>query len=125
MSWRLGRLLAIIVAGLSLGACILSDHDISTELKPEFPIKPGSFVNKEGTVVDVSRGNNEYRLYNRKTKDVSYARLYKIPEYSDYVFQIYEHKKGKKIYYFFMKVTEKGFDFYDIENTPSVMPEHI
>jgi hypothetical protein len=120
------RLLAVAVAvvALPLGACITSKYDISADIKPEFPIKPGAYVNKEGTIIDVRKLGNEYRVYNRKNKDVSYARLYKIPEYSDYIFEFYEKRKPP-IYYFFLKTTDKGFDFYDIEKLPSAVPEHI
>lgn len=121
---RVWRLMAVAAAALSLSACIISTYDISAELKPEFPVKPGSYVNKEGNIVDVRKLANEYRVYSRKGKDVSYARLFKIPEYSDYLFQFYDRKE-KKIYYFFVKMTEKGFDFYYIDKLPSTLPPHV
>src|SRR5262249_30553817 len=121
---RIWRLIAIAVVGLQLGACIISNYDISAELKPEVPLKPGAYVNKDGKVVDVRRIGNEYRIYSRKDKEVTYARLFKIPEYSDYVFEFYNHK-DKDIYYMYVKMTEKGFDFYDIDKLPSVLPEHV
>jgi hypothetical protein len=124
MFHRAWRLLAVAAVASSLGACITSKYDIGADLKPEFPIKPGSYVNKEGTIIDVRKLSNEYRVYNRKNKDISYARLYKIPEYSEYVFEFYDRKKPP-IYYFFLKTTEKGFDFYDVEKLPSVVPEHV
>jgi hypothetical protein len=120
----LRRLFAVAVIALPLGACITSKYDIGSDLKPEFPIKPGSYVNREGTIIDVRRLATEYRVFNRKNKDVSYARLYKIPEYSDYVFEFYDKRKPP-IYYFYLKTTEKGFDFYDIENLPGTVPEHL
>lgn len=117
--------LVMTFVALPLGACIISDHDISAELKPEFPIKPGSYINKEGNIVDITRLASEYRVYGRKGKDVSYARLYRIPEASDYLFQFYDRKDRKKIYYFFVKMTEKGFDFYDLDKIPETAPAHV
>jgi len=121
---QLRRLLAVAAVALPLGACITSKYDIGADLKPEFPIKPGAYVNKEGTIIDVRKLATEYRVFNRKNKDVSYARLYKIPEYPDYVFEFYEKRKPPT-YYFYLKTTDKGFDFYDIDDLPGTVPEHL
>ena len=44
MLWRVCRLVAVVAVALQLGACIYSDYDISSSLKPEFPVKPGTFA---------------------------------------------------------------------------------
>src|SRR5262245_25238564 len=106
---RAWRHLAVAAVALWLGGCIISDYDISGELKPEFPLKAGAYVNKEGNVIDVTRLSGEYRVYSRKGKDVSYVRLYKIAETPQYLLQFYDRKERKKIYYFFLAVTDKGF----------------
>ena len=124
MLWRVGRLVAVVAVALQLGACIYSDYDISTSLKPEFPIKPGTFAKDKDNVVIVHRDGDAYRVYNRRTKLTAYARLYKIPEYSDYVLQYYDRKKNP-IVYLFLKVTDKGFDVYTVEKLATVVPEHV
>jgi len=123
---RAWRLLTVAAVVLPLGACIISDYDISDELKTEFPIAPGAYVNKEGSIIDVTRLKTEYRVYSRKGRDVSHVRLYKIPENPEYLLQFYDPKeKPKKIYYFFLKTTDNGFDLYDLDKLASTVPEHI
>ena len=124
MFWRAYRLMAIAVVALPLDACITSNYDISAELKPEFPIKLGTYANKEAAVYDIRKGGNEYVVKKRDNKEITYARLYKIPEYSDYVFQFYNRKESKR-YYMFIKTTEKGFDVYDVEKLADAVPEHV
>jgi hypothetical protein len=120
------RLAAFAAVALSLGACINSDYDLSTSLTSEFPVKPGTFVksNDPGTVIVVRREGGAYRVHNPKTKTTTYARLYKIPEYSEYLMQYYDRKK-RQIVFLFLKTTDKGFDIYDIEKLPSTVPEHL
>jgi hypothetical protein len=125
MFGRVCRLFAVVAVALQLGACIYSDYDLSSTLKPEFPIKPGTFVKDKDNVVDVRRSGDAYRVYNRRTKLTAFAKLYKIPEYSDYLLQYYDGKKKEPIVYLFLKVTDKGFDVYTIEKIAKVMPEHI
>lgn len=124
MLLRACRLLAIAVVALQLGACINSDYDLASTLKSESPIKPGSYAKADGTVIVVAKFGEAYRVYNRATKVTAFARLYKIPEFPDYVMQYYDRKK-KPIVYLFLKPTEKGFDVYDIEKLASVVPEHL
>ncbi len=119
---------AALVAALAfqLGACINSDYDLSAILVPEFPIKPGLYVKADApdTVIDVRRLDNAYRIYNRRTKASTFARLYKIPEYPDYVLQYYDRKR-KPIVYLFLKPTDAGFEIYDIEQLAGAVPEHL
>lgn len=124
MLWRVCRLVAVVAVGLQLGACIYSDYDLSSTLKPEFPLKPGTYVKDKDNVIVARREGDAYRVYNRRTKLTAYARLYKIPEYSDYVLQ-YNDRKKKPIVYLFLKVTDKGFDVYTIDKLATVVPEHI
>jgi len=113
------------VVALQLAACINSDYDLASTLKPEFPVKPGTYAKIDGTtIVVVRRFGDAYRVYNRTTKVTAYARLYKIPEFSDYVLQYYDRTK-KPIVFLFLKTTDKGFDIYDIEKLASVVPEHV
>jgi hypothetical protein len=121
--WRAAALAAL---ALQLGACINSDYDLSAVLVPEFPVKPGLYVKADDpdTVVDVRRVDNAYRIYNRRTKTTTFARLYRIPEYSDYVLQYYDRKR-KPIVYLFLKPTEKGFEVHDIEQLASSVPAHL
>src|SRR5262245_49419685 len=114
MFWRVCRFLTIVAVATQLGACINSDYDLGTTLKPEFPVKPGTYSKVGGTnVVVIRREGDAYHIYNRATKLHTYARLYKIPEFSDYVMQYYDRKK-KPIVYLFLKPTDKGFDIQDI-----------
>jgi len=123
---RVWRLLTVAVIALPLGACIISNYDVSDELKSEFPIASGAYVNKEGNIIDVTRQKSEYRVYSRKGKDTSYVRLFRIPENPEYLLQFYDPKeKPKKIYYFFLKTTDNGFDLYDLDKLPTTIPEHI
>ncbi len=124
MLLRVCRLLALLAVALQLGACINSDFDIAANLKPDFPVKPGTYAKADGTIIAVRRHGNAYRIFNRKHREIAYARLFRIPEFSDYVLQYYDHKK-KPIVYLFLKTTDKGFDVYDIENLASSVPEHI
>jgi hypothetical protein len=125
MLGRVCRLLAVVAVALQLGACIYSDYDLSSTLKPEFPVKPGTFAKDKDKLIDVRRFGDAYRVYNRSTKFTAYARVYKIPEYSDYLLQYYDRKKKEPIVYLFLKVTEKGFDVYTIEKLAKVVPEHV
>jgi hypothetical protein len=124
MLLRVCRIVAIAFVALQLGACIYSDYDISSSLKPEFPVKPGTYANAGGTVVVVRRSGDAYQAYNRSTKLTTYARLFKIPEYPDYVMQYYDRKE-KLMVYLFLKTTDKGFDVYTVEKLASVVPEHL
>ena len=124
MLLRVCRFVAIAAVALQLGACINSDYDISSSLKPEFPVKPGTYAKAGGTVIVVRRSGDAYQVYNRSTKSTAYARLFKIPEFPDYVMQYYDRKK-KPIVYLFLKTTDNGFDVYDIEKLASVAPEHL
>ncbi|HXF90152.1 MAG TPA: hypothetical protein VNK48_17525 [Xanthobacteraceae bacterium] len=118
------RLAAFAALAVALSACINSDYDLSAILKPEFPVKPGIYVKTDApdTVIDVRRLDNAYRIYNRGTKATTFARLYKIPEYSDYLLQYYDRKH---IVYLFLKPTATGFEILDIERLASVAPEHV
>jgi hypothetical protein len=123
---RAFRLAAIVGLALHLGACIYSDYDLASSLTPEFPVKPGVYVNADtpDTVIDIRRAGNAYRVYNRRTKRTTYARLYRIPEFSDYLLQYYDRKE-KPVAYFFLKTADNGFDIYMIERMPSLVPEHL
>ena len=128
MLGRIWRLLTVAAVALPLGACIISGYNITDELTTEFPIAPGAYTNKEGNIIDVTRLKNEYRVYSRKGKDTSYARLHKIPETSAYLLQFYdpkEKRKNKKVYYFFLKTTDNGFDLYDLDKLATTVPDHI
>jgi hypothetical protein len=122
---RIGRLFAIVVVAQQLGACINSDYDLSLTLKPEFPVKLGTYAKTEGgTLVVIRKAGDAYQIYNRTNKLTTYVRLYKIPEFPDYVMQYYDRKKNP-IIYLFLKITEKGFEIYDIDKLGSVAPEHV
>ena len=125
MFGRAWRLLSVAVVALSLGACIISSHDVGTELKAEFPVKPGSYANKDGKISEVRRVGNEYRIVNAKTREASYARFYRTPEYAGYLFQFYDRKDKKVFYYFYATVTDDKIEFYDIDKLPTNLPEHI
>jgi len=124
MFMRVVRIFAIAVVALQLGACILSNYDIANDLKPEFPIKPGTYVSGKGTTYVVRRSGDHYRITSPQEKETNYGRLFKIPEYPDYVFQFYDDKK-KPYYYLFLKQTDKGFDIYDVGKLATVLPEHL
>ena len=118
------RLVATAAVFLQLGACINSDYEIASSFKPEFPVKPGTYAKGDGTIIVIRKIGNAYEVRNRSTKVTAYARLFKIPEFSDYVLQYYDRKQ-QPIVYLFMKTTDKGFDIYDIEKLPSVLPAHV
>ena len=118
------RLLAVLAVALQLGACIYSDYDLGSALKPEFPVKPGTYANDKNNVVVVRRFGDAYRVYNRGTKLATYAKLYKIPEYPDYLMQYYDRSK-KPIVYLFLKTTENGFQIYTIDKLATVVPAHV
>jgi len=121
---RVCRLAAVVVVALQLGACINSDYDIAASLAPEFPVKPGVYAKADGTVVVLRKFGNAYKVYNRRAKETTYVRLFKVPEFSDYVLQYYDRKQ-KPIVHLLLKTTDKGFDIYDIENLASVLPAHV
>ena len=121
---RVCRLAAVVVVALQLGACINSDYDIAGSLVAEFPVKPGVYAKADGTVVVLRKFGNAYKVYNRRAKETTYVRLFKVPEFSDYVLQYYDRKQ-KPIVHLFLKTTDKGFDIYDIENLTSVLPPHV
>jgi hypothetical protein len=124
MLLRACRFLAITAVALHLGGCIYSDYDISPSLKPEFPVKPGTYAKAGGPVIVIQRSGDAYQAYNRSNKLTTYARLFKIPEFPDYVMQYYDRKK-KPIVYLFLKITDKGFDVYTVDKLATVVPEHL
>ena len=124
MLGRVCRLMAVVAVALQLGACIYSDYDLSSTLKSDFPIKPGTFAKDDKGTVVVRRYGDAYRVYNSSTKLTTYARLYKIPEYPDYLMQYYDRKE-KLTAYLFLKPTEKGFEVYTIDKIAKVVPEHL
>jgi len=123
MLWETCRLVFSVAVALQLGGCIVSDYDIVADLKPEFPIKSGTYVGSENEAI-IRRVGNEYVVTNPKKKDTAYVRLFKIPEYSDYIFEFYDHKNNEHNY-MFLKTTEKGFEIYDIEKVSDNLPEHV
>ena len=124
MCRKICQILAVVAVALQLGACIYSDYDLSSTLKPEFPLKVGTYAKDKDNIIDVRRFGDAYRVYNRSTKFTTYAHLYKIPEYPDYLFQ-YNDRKKKPIVYLFLKVTDKGFDVYTIDKVATAVPEHL
>jgi len=125
MLMRVCRLVAVLAVALQIGGCIYSDFDLSSTLKPEFPIKAGAYAKDKDHVVVVRREGDAYRVYNRSTKLTTYARLYKIPEYSDYLMQYYVRNKKEPIVYLFLKTTDKGFEVYTIDKLATVVPENL
>jgi len=125
MCRQICQILAVVAVALQLGGCIYSDYDLSSTLKSEFPVKPGTYAKDKDNIIEVRRFGDAYRVYNRRTKLTAYARLYKIPEYSDYLLQYYDRKKKEPIVYLFLKITGKGFDVYTIEKVATVVPEHL
>src|SRR5262245_11962854 len=122
MFWRACRLLTIAALAVQPGARINTDDDLSVTRKPEFPVKPHPYAKVGGTnVVVIRREGDAYHIYNRATKLQTYARLYKIPEFPDYVMQYYDRKK-RPIVYLFLKPTEKGFEIQDIEKLVDNLP---
>ena len=124
MLGRVCQLLAVVAVALQLGGCIYSNYDLSSTLKPEFPIKPGTFAKDDKGTIVVRRYGDAYRVYNGSTKLTTFARLYKIPEYPDYLMQ-YSDRKEKLIVYLFLKPTEKGFKIYTIDKLAKVVPTHL
>jgi hypothetical protein len=124
MCRQICQILAVVAVALQLGGCIYSDYDLSSTLKPEFPLKIGTYAKDKDKIIDVRRFGDAYRVYNRSTKRTTYAHLYKIPEYPDYLFQ-YNDRKKKPIVYLFLKVTDKGFDVYTIDKVATAVPEHL
>ena len=124
MLGRAGRLITVVAVALQLGGCIYSNYDLSSTLKSEFPIKPGTFAKGDKATIVVRRYGDAYRGYNSSTKLTTFARLYKIPEYPDYLMQ-YSDRKERLIVNLFLKPTEKGFEVYTIDKLAKVVPTSV
>jgi hypothetical protein len=114
----------IAIVALPLSACIVSDYDVSADLKPVFPIEPATYTAGADKVYVVRREKDEYAVTNPNDSDVIYIRLFKIPEYTGYILDMYE--RGKPSHqYMFLKTTEKGFDIYDFDKLPDHLPPNV
>ena len=114
----------IAIVALPLSACIVSDHDLAADLKPEFPIAPATYSAGPDKIYVVRRENDAYTITNPIDKETINVRLFKIAEYDGYILDMYE--RGKPMHnYMFLKTTEKGFDVYDIDKLPARLPPSV
>jgi hypothetical protein len=111
----LARVAAIVAAALMLAGCIISDYDVSADLKPQFPLTAKAYRDGDGKVSTFEVSGNEY-LSTEENKQVTHVRFFKIPEYSGYILQIVGLDSDKKtvLYaYFLADVTATEFVFHE------------
>jgi hypothetical protein len=112
---------AIAAAALMLAGCIISDHDVSAELQPQFPLTAKAYRDPDGKVMVFAVADNAY-LAREGDKPATRVRFFKIPEYAGYVFQFEgkntdakAHMTGVIYGYFLADVTATGFVLRDWE----------
>ncbi len=115
----LARIAGVAAVALALGGCIVSDYDISADLKPQFPLTAKAYRDSDGKITTFTVSGNDY-LATDESKQVNHMRFFKIPEYSGYIFQYIGSDKdkqtGKPIFqygYLLADVTATQFVLHD------------
>jgi hypothetical protein len=128
----LARVAAIAAAALMLAGCIISDHDVSAELQPQFPLTAKSYRDVDGKVTVFTVAGNAY-LAREGDEPGNRVRFFKIPEYAGYVFQFegsetdaQAHKTAVVYGYFLADVSATGFVLRDWEKQATDhIPAHL
>jgi hypothetical protein len=128
----LARVAAIAAAALMLAGCIISDHDVSAELQPQFPLTAKAYRDSDGEVTVFTVAGNAY-LAREGDKPATRVRFFKIPEYAGYVFQFEgtntdakTHKTSTMYGYFLADVTATGFVLHDWDKEATAhLPAHL
>ena len=132
MTRILARVAATAAAALMLAGCIISDHDVSTELQPQFPLTAKAYRDQDGEVTAFTVVGNAY-LAREGDKPGNRVRFFKIPEYAGYVFQFegtntdaQTHKTAVLYGYFLADVTPTSFVLRDWEKEATDrIPAHV
>ena len=102
---------------LFVGGCIQSSHDIAVDLPIELPKFEGVFVRTGTNGVIVIKLMRTGYLMQWGEGEPNFLRLFKVPEYTGYVAQLYDfpldasNSKRPKFLYFFAQSSDDGFSF--------------
>ena len=116
MLYGLVRLLPLILL-LFVGGCIQSSHDIAVDLPIELPKFEGIFVRTGTNDIVVIKPMRTGYLIQWGEGEPDFLRLFKVPEYSGYVAQLYDfsldssNDKRPKFLYFFAQSSDDGSSF--------------
>jgi hypothetical protein len=83
--FRFGAVAALLI---TLSGCVVSEYDISTDLKQEFPIKSGEY-SSDDVIVRLSRTVDGYDYFSDAFYDgaPTTIRFFQIPEYDSFIIQ--------------------------------------
>src|ERR1043166_10270727 len=104
---------------VALSGCILSDYDVSRELKQVFPLESNTYLAKSNTLFDGSvftviqtvDGYDFFIQYGTNALERGTARVFQIPRYSGFVVQYL--KDGSRTFgYAFAEPVNNGFRYY-------------
>ena len=116
MFYGLVRLFPLVLL-LFVGGCIQSSHDIAVDLPIELPKLEGIFVRFGTNDVVVIKPMRTGYLMQWGEGEFNFLRLFKIPEYSGYVAQLYDfsldssNNKRPQFSYFFAQGSDDGNSF--------------
>ena len=122
-----------LVLLLFVGGCIQSSHDIALDLPIELPKLEGIFV-RSGTndVIVINPVRSGY-LMQWGEGEPNFMRLFKIPEYSGYVAQVYifsldsSNNNRPKFSYLFVQSSNNGFSVatVDFDHLPANFSQRV
>ena len=114
---------------LFVGGCIESSYDIAVDLPIELPKVEGTFVRSGTNDVVVIKPMNSGYLMQWGEGEPNIMRLFKVPEYSGYVAQVYifsldsSNNTRPKFSYFFAQNSNDGLSFsvavVDLDHLPA------
>jgi hypothetical protein len=116
MLYGLVRLFPLILL-IFVGGCIQSSHDIAVDLPIELPKLEGIFVRSGTNDVVVIKPMTTGYLMQWGEGGSTFLRLFKVPEYSGYVAQMYDfsldssNNRRPKFSYFLAQASDNGLSF--------------
>jgi len=134
MLYGLARLFSLISL-IFVGGCIQSSYDIALDVPIELPKLEGIFV-KSGTndvvVIKPMRAGYQFQWGGGES---NFLRLFKIPEFSGYVVQVYDYSldsannKKPKFSYFLAQASDDGLSFsvttVDFDHIPANLKARV
>lgn len=120
MLYRLVRLFPLILL-IFVGGCIQSSQDIAVDLPIELPKLAGIFVRSGTNEVIVIKPMRSGYMMQWGDAEANFTRLFKIPEYSGYVVQVYvssldsSNNNKPKFLYLFAQSSADAFSLATVD----------
>ena len=121
---------ALLCIGLlPLSACVYSHHDLADELRPEFPLAEGAYLDEKGAELHVEKVDQLYRVTDPDDEIYEIA-FFRIPDYAGYVVRLNpervgtsQHENPKVFAYGFARQAGGAMTFYVVEKDAVLPPE--